>query len=157
MVWWIQSVYVALEARRSGVLRALFAAMRREAEREGAAGLRLYVANTNASAQAVYAALGMTGGHYSVLENMFAEPPRIQRGSTTDAVKTCSRCGAMFREAGNRDDACRHHPGRLWDHDRHVLGEGAPGDFWDCCMLQIQGPGVPVPGCTTGRHVERDA
>ena len=77
MVWWIQSVYVAPEARRSGVLRELFATVRREAKTAGAGGLRLYVDNANTRAQSVYAALGMEGGHYKVFEEMFSEPPRL--------------------------------------------------------------------------------
>ena len=76
MVWWIQSVYVAPDVRGGGVLRALFATVRREAQAAEAGGLRLYVDTTNARAQAVYAALGMSGGHYKVFEDMFAEPPR---------------------------------------------------------------------------------
>jgi len=76
MVWWIQSVYVAPDVRGGGVLRALFANVRREAQAAEAGGLRLYVDTTNARAQAVYAALGMSGGHYKVFEDMFAEPPR---------------------------------------------------------------------------------
>jgi ribosomal protein S18 acetylase RimI-like enzyme len=76
MVWWIQSVYVAPEARRQGVLQALYATVRREAQAAGAGGLRLYVDNTNTGAQAAYAALGMNGEHYRVFEDMFAEPPR---------------------------------------------------------------------------------
>ena len=71
MVWWIQSVYVALEARRRGVLRTLYAHVRGEAQAAGAGGLRLYVDNTNTQAQAAYAALGMNGDHYRVFEDMF--------------------------------------------------------------------------------------
>ena len=74
MVWWIQSVYVAQEARRTGVLRTLYAHVRGEAQAAGAGGLRLYVDNTNARAQAAYAALGMNGDHYRVFEDMFREP-----------------------------------------------------------------------------------
>src|SRR5580765_4647905 len=54
MVWWIQSVYVVPDARRSGVLRELYATARREAQAAGAGGLRLYVDTTNTRAQAVY-------------------------------------------------------------------------------------------------------
>lgn len=71
MVWWIQSVHVVPEARRSGVFRALYDAVRRDARAAGAGGLRLYVDNTNVRAQQVYAALGMNGDHYSVFEDMF--------------------------------------------------------------------------------------
>lgn len=77
MVWWIQSVYVAPDARSRGVLRALYGTARREAVAAGAGGLRLYVDTTNTRAQAVYAALGMNGDHYRVFEDMFAEPPRV--------------------------------------------------------------------------------
>ena len=76
MVWWIQSVYVAPTARRRGVLRALYEHAKREAQAQGAGGLRLYVDVTNSRAQAVYAALGMKGDHYRVFEDMFDEPPR---------------------------------------------------------------------------------
>ena len=70
-VWWIQSVHVADDARRLGVFRALYAHARAEAIAAGAGGLRLYVDETNARAQAVYTSLGMNGGHYRVFEDMF--------------------------------------------------------------------------------------
>jgi GNAT superfamily N-acetyltransferase len=76
MVWWIQSVYVAPDARGRGVLRTLYDVARREALAAGAGGLRLYVNTANQRAQAVYAALGMNGDHYRVFEDMFADPPR---------------------------------------------------------------------------------
>ena len=76
MVWWIQSVYVAPAARGRGVFRALYGHARREAQAEGAGGLRLYVDVTNRRAQSVYAALGMKGDHYRVFEDMFVEPAR---------------------------------------------------------------------------------
>ncbi len=75
-VWWIQSVHVAAEARRLGVFRALYAHTRQAASAAGAGGLRLYVDTTNTRAQAVYAALGMNGGHYQVFEDMFHEPAK---------------------------------------------------------------------------------
>ena len=74
MVWWIQSVYVAPTARRGGVFRALYEHAKREAQAQGAGGLRLYVDLTNSRAQAVYSALGMNGDHYRVFEDMFVEP-----------------------------------------------------------------------------------
>lgn len=77
LVWWIQSVHVAPEARRHGVFRALYAFARREAQSAGAGGLRLYVDVTNTRAQAVYAALGMNGGHYRVFEEMFEAPAPV--------------------------------------------------------------------------------
>ena len=78
MVWWIQSVHVAPEARRHGVFRALYAFVRQEARASGAGGLRLYVHNGNERAQAVYSALGMDGDHYRVFEDMFAEPGKFE-------------------------------------------------------------------------------
>jgi ribosomal protein S18 acetylase RimI-like enzyme len=75
-VWWIQSVHVAADARRLGVFRALYTHTRQAAQAAGAGGLRLYVDTTNVRAQAVYAALGMNGGHYQVFEDMFDEPPK---------------------------------------------------------------------------------
>ena len=75
-VWWIQSVQVAADARRLGVFRALYAHTRQAAKAAGAGGLRLYVDTTNTRAQAVYASLGMNGGHYQVFEDMFDEPPK---------------------------------------------------------------------------------
>jgi GNAT superfamily N-acetyltransferase len=77
MVWWIQSVYVVPASRRGGIFRALYDHARKEARREGAGGLRLYVDVTNSRAQAVYAALGMKGDHYRVFEDMFAKPSRL--------------------------------------------------------------------------------
>jgi len=79
MVWWIQSVYVAPAARRSGIFGALYRHARNEARLQGAGGLRLYVDVTNNRAQAVYAAVGMKGDHYRVFEDMFAEPSPISR------------------------------------------------------------------------------
>lgn len=70
--WWIQSVYIAPEARRSGVFRALYAHVETEARATpGVCGLRLYVENDNARAQATYAALGMVDAHYRVFEVEF--------------------------------------------------------------------------------------
>ena len=77
MVWWIQSVYVLPAAREHGVFRALYHNARSEAQAAGVGGLRLYVDTTNTRAQAVYAALGMNGGHYRVFEDMFVEPPPV--------------------------------------------------------------------------------
>jgi len=76
VVWWIQSVYVVPGARGTGVFRAMYEYIRRAAQTAGAAGLRLYVDTTNTRAQTVYAAVGMTGEHYKVFEEMFDEPPR---------------------------------------------------------------------------------
>ena len=75
--WWIQSVYVDPTFRRRGIYSALHQHVRDAAIADPeSCGLRLYVDTTNARAQAVYAALGMNGGHYRVFEDMFADPPR---------------------------------------------------------------------------------
>jgi GNAT superfamily N-acetyltransferase len=79
VVWWIQSVYVMPDARQRGVFRALYEHVRRMARDEGAAGLRLYVDETNTRGHQVYAAIGMSGGHYRVFEDMFDEPARRTR------------------------------------------------------------------------------
>src|SRR3954466_5387696 len=52
MVWWLQSVYVVPEARRRGILRALYDLARSEAVAARIGGLRLYVDTTNTRAQA---------------------------------------------------------------------------------------------------------
>lgn len=67
--WWIQSVYVAPEGRRRGVYSALYRHVEAQAKAAtGVCGIRLYVENDNARAQATYAALGMDDAHYRVFE-----------------------------------------------------------------------------------------
>ncbi|UGB45556.1 GNAT family N-acetyltransferase [Frateuria edaphi] len=66
--WWIQSVYVVPAARRGGVFRALYAAVRDKARAAGAVGLRLYVETENQRAQRTYAELGMEPCHYFMYE-----------------------------------------------------------------------------------------
>jgi len=67
--WWIQSVYVAPEARRQGVYRALYqhgyAAARGQPD---VCGLRLYVEQDNTAAQRVYERLGMRRAVYRLYE-----------------------------------------------------------------------------------------
>ena len=71
VVWWIQSVYVAPEARRQGLWAGLYAHLQNLARADAAIrGIRLYVDQRNASAKVVYARLGMNGGHYQVFEWM---------------------------------------------------------------------------------------
>ena len=65
----------------------------------------------------------------------------------------CVQCGCEVDASKNGPDACRWHPGDLLDYDRiGKLGEGAPGDFYECCMKQI-GIGQDESGCKTGPHV----
>ena len=71
--WWLQSVYVRPEHRRSGVFRALYAQVEaRASARAGVVGVRLYVERDNHRAQQTYLALGMREEAY----RMFAKPLR---------------------------------------------------------------------------------
>ncbi|MEO1575874.1 MAG: GNAT family N-acetyltransferase [Pseudomonadota bacterium] len=70
--WWIQSVYVRPEFRRQGVFGVLFEAVRtRAAAAPDSCGIRLYVDNDNAGAQATYKALGATLTDYALMEWVF--------------------------------------------------------------------------------------
>ena len=69
--WWIQSVYVRPEARRTGVYTALHRDVRRRARNaDDVCGLRLYVERANAAAQAAYEELGMDEPPYRMYEEM---------------------------------------------------------------------------------------
>ena len=70
-LWWFGSVYVAPQFRGRGVFRALHDHIERAAREAKSVGLRLYVWNQNARAQATYSALGWTDGNYKVMEKMF--------------------------------------------------------------------------------------
>jgi GNAT superfamily N-acetyltransferase len=70
--WWVQSVYVAEEARRRGVFRALYEAVKERAREAGAVGTRLYVETENTRAQSTYASLGMERCEYAMLEQIFS-------------------------------------------------------------------------------------
>ena len=67
--WWIQSVYVLPEARRSGVFRALFRHVEQLAAQDpGVCGIRLYVERENVRAQATYRHCGLEDAGYVVME-----------------------------------------------------------------------------------------
>lgn len=67
--WWIQSVYVAPEARGAGVYRALHEHVERVARKAGdVVGLRLYVEHDNVNAMRVYERMGMSRSHYQMYE-----------------------------------------------------------------------------------------
>ena len=68
--WWLQSVYVTPDARRSGVFRAMYAEVAQRAKQAGAVGLRLYVETENLRAQRTYRELGMEQCHYFMYEQM---------------------------------------------------------------------------------------
>lgn len=71
--WWIQSVYVAHEARRRGVYRALHGKVLELARAAGdVVALRLYVERENLRAQATYRSLGMGESHYLMFEALQA-------------------------------------------------------------------------------------
>lgn len=68
-VIWIQSVYVPLELRRSGIYRRLYEHLReRVLASPGLMGIRLYTDRRNAAAQRVYERLGMSREHYEMFE-----------------------------------------------------------------------------------------
>lgn len=67
--WWVQSVYVRSDARSSGVFRAIFDHVRREAEADPAViGLRLYFERDNDRARAAYRSLGLVDANYGMME-----------------------------------------------------------------------------------------
>lgn len=70
--WWIQSVYVAKDARRNGVFRKLYEHVQSAARQANdVIGVRLYVEHDNAVAQATYRKLGMVMTGYQVMEELF--------------------------------------------------------------------------------------
>lgn len=69
MFYWIQSLYVAPEHRRSGVFRKMYQYLcQRAKDLPGVAGIRLYVVHTNERAQKAYEDMGMDGDHYRMFE-----------------------------------------------------------------------------------------
>ena len=67
--WWIQSVYVHPDARRTGVYRGLYEQVLALAREHGnVCGVRLYVEHENERAQQTYAALGMQRSCYAMFE-----------------------------------------------------------------------------------------
>jgi GNAT superfamily N-acetyltransferase len=67
-VWWFQSVYVLPSHRRKGIFRLMYLSIKNEADKQGVAGLRLYVETNNSAAQKTYMALGMKSEHYTMYE-----------------------------------------------------------------------------------------
>jgi ribosomal protein S18 acetylase RimI-like enzyme len=67
--WWIQSVYVTPAERRRGHYRFLHQHVRAlAAQQPDVCGLRLYVENDNANAQATYRTMGMHEAPYRIFE-----------------------------------------------------------------------------------------
>ncbi|HPA86703.1 MAG TPA: GNAT family N-acetyltransferase [Bacteroidales bacterium] len=69
-VWWFQSVYVVPDHRRQGVFRKMYLFIRDLAEKNDAAGLRLYVETGNERARSTYESLGMSSEHYAFYQWM---------------------------------------------------------------------------------------
>ena len=68
-IWWIQSVYVDARHRKTGVFRAMYEHLYKQAAAtEDIAGMRLYVDKTNTAAQAVYRKMGMNLARYDIYE-----------------------------------------------------------------------------------------
>ncbi|MDZ7826576.1 MAG: GNAT family N-acetyltransferase [Gammaproteobacteria bacterium] len=72
LFWWIQSVYIHPDARRSGAFAALYRHVERLARAEPEViGLRLYVERDNERAMATYRRLGMNETDYRLYEVEF--------------------------------------------------------------------------------------
>ena len=70
-VWWIQSVYVLPEVRKSGIFGLMYDYIRQQViQRMDVSGIRLYVDNTNQRARDVYTRIGMNDQHYRTFEWM---------------------------------------------------------------------------------------
>lgn len=70
--WWIQSVYVLPEYRRSGVFRAIFEHIKDMAkETTNVCGFRLYVNKHNSHAKSAYESLGLECSYYELYEISF--------------------------------------------------------------------------------------
>ena len=68
-MWWIQSVYVATDHRRSGVFKALYDDVIEAASADpDVRCVRLYVEHENRTAQTTYTALGMHETGYRLFE-----------------------------------------------------------------------------------------
>jgi ribosomal protein S18 acetylase RimI-like enzyme len=70
--WWIQSVYVRPDYRRTGIYRALYDFVKHDAaEALHVCGFRLYVERDNQIAQKTYKSLGMHETNYRLFEETF--------------------------------------------------------------------------------------
>lgn len=79
-IWWLQSVYVDQNARKSGVFRALLNHVQSVAKTSSdVIGLRLYVEHENMPARMTYAKLGFVHAGYDVMELMWADKTKKSR------------------------------------------------------------------------------
>lgn len=70
-VWWIQSVYVIPEQRKSGIFGMMYDYIKSLViDTSEVSGIRLYVDNTNLIAKEVYKRIGMNDEHYRLFEWM---------------------------------------------------------------------------------------
>jgi len=70
-VYWIQSVYVLPEFRKTSVFKTMYLYLKNIVQKDkNIRGLRLYVDKTNANARKVYETMGMHGDHYMLFEWM---------------------------------------------------------------------------------------
>lgn len=70
--WWIQSVYVDPAWRRQNVFRLMHeTVMARAKASPNVCGVRLYVEESNGTAQAVYRRVGLTPSSYAIFETDF--------------------------------------------------------------------------------------
>ena len=68
--WWVQSVYVAPDARGRGTYRTLYDELLRRARKQGnVCGIRLYVERNNDAAKRTYRKLGMSATIYEMWES----------------------------------------------------------------------------------------
>ncbi len=77
LIWWIQSVYVQPPFRRQGVFKKLYEFVETQAARKpDVCGIRLYVEQSNHTAQQTYANAGMHETSYRIYEKLFQEDSR---------------------------------------------------------------------------------
>lgn len=70
--WWIQSVYVDQSWRRQSVFRRMHEAMMARAKASpNVCGVRLYVEQSNSTAQAVYRRMGLVPSSYAIFQTDF--------------------------------------------------------------------------------------
>jgi GNAT superfamily N-acetyltransferase len=70
-IWWIQSVYVRADRRKSNVFRSIFDFAVEQARAEGnVVAMRLYVEQENRSAQEAYKRLGFEQIHFYLLQKL---------------------------------------------------------------------------------------
>lgn len=88
LFWWIQSVFVIPEFRRTGVYRTMYHHVKQLAGRTSdVCGFRLYVEKENLVAQKTYKKLGMAETNYKIFEEMTSDvrtpsEPSSDNGST---------------------------------------------------------------------------